>query len=136
MNFCGRVRAAHAESFGSGTGVALLAHKRFPDIFPAGTPLRIVAERAGAGDTAALQVIRESAGRVGQLCVTLSALFAPQVIVLGSLARYLGDVWVGEIRSVFQATALPTNSRNTTIVPSLLSDRLQDLSSIAPVVMK
>ncbi len=136
MNFCGRNRMGHTESFGSGTGVALLAHKRFPEIFPLGTSLHLVAQRAQEGDEAAVCVVRESARRVGQLCVTLAALFSPQVIVLGSLARYLGALWVEEIQSVFEATALPSNSRGTTIVSSQLGGRLQDLSAIAPVVIK
>lgn len=135
MNFCGMTRVGHAEGFGSGTGVALLAHKRFPDLFPSGTPLKAVAERAKAGDAAAVTVVRESATRVGQLCVTLAALFAPQVIVLGSLARYLEPLWTQHIQRVFESTSLPINSRHTKIIPSELANCLQDLSAIAPVVM-
>jgi glucokinase len=136
MNFCGMIRSGHTEGFGSGTGVALLAQKRFPDIFLSGTPLAVVAERAKAGDEAAMKVVRESATRMGQLCVTLAALFAPQVIVLGSLARYLEPLWTEHIQKVFAETSLPINSRNTKIIPSELANRLQDLSAIAPVVMK
>ncbi len=136
MNFCGITRVGHAEGFGSGTGVALLAEKRFPELFPSGTPLKVVAERAKAGDEAAIKVVRESATRIGQLCVTLAALFAPQVIVLGSLARYLEPLWTEHIQRVFAETSLPINSRHTQIIPSELANRLQDLSAIAPVVMK
>lgn len=136
MNFCGVVRVGHGEGFGSGTGIALLAHKRFPDVFPAGTPLKVVADLAQAGNEAAVSVVNESAERIGQLCVTLAALFSPQVIVLGSLSRYLGEQWIGRIQAVFSASALPVNSRQTKIVPSHLAERLQDLSSIAPVVMR
>lgn len=136
MNFCGVVRTGHAEGFGSGTGIALLAHKRFPNVFPAGTTLKVVADLAQGGNEAAVSVVSESAERIGQLCVTLAALFSPQVIVLGSLARYLGEQWIGLIQDVFSANALPVNSRHTRIVQSHLAERLQDLSSIAPVVMR
>jgi glucokinase len=135
MNFCGITRVGHTEGFGSGTGVALLAHKRFPDLFPVGTPLKVVAEQARLGDEAAVAVVNESATRVGQLCVTLATLFAPHIIVLGSLARYLEPLWTEHIREVFATTSLPINSRHTKIIPSELGDRLQDLSAIAPVVM-
>jgi glucokinase len=136
MNFCGITRVGHAEGFGSGTGVALLAHKRFPELFPSGTSLEVVAERARGGDEKAVTVVKESATRVGQLCVTLAALFSPQIIVLGSLARYLEPLWTDHIREVFAESALPINSRHTKIIPSELAERLQDLSAIAPVVMK
>jgi glucokinase len=136
MNFCGITRVGHTEGFGSGTGVALLAHKRFPDLFPSGTALKVVAQRARLGDEAAVAVVKESAVRVAQLCVTLAALFSPHIIVLGSLARYLEPLWTDHIRDVFTATSLPINSRHTKIIPSELADRLQDLSAIAPVVVK
>jgi len=56
------------------------------------------------------------------------------VIVLGSLALYLGEEWQETIREEFRREGLEVNSRRTRIVPSALGERLQDLSAIAPVI--
>jgi hypothetical protein len=76
-------------------------------------------------------VLVEAAGRTGQLCAMLADIFSPQVIVLGSLARYLPAWWLEEIRRAFRAEALEANSRHTRIVPAQLGERLQDLSPVA-----
>jgi hypothetical protein len=56
------------------------------------------------------------------------------VIVLGSLARYLGPGWVEQVRECFRREALEVNARGARIAPSELAERLQDLSAVAPVV--
>ena len=58
------------------------------------------------------------------------------MILLGSLARYLGRWWQGAVREEFRREALPANSRHTRVIPAGLGDRLQDLSPIAPCVWR
>lgn len=81
-------------------------------------------------------MIDEAAARLGQLCVTLAAIFAPQVIIIGSLARHLGDAWVRRVEESFREGALPVNSKATKICAGKLGESLQDLSAIAPVVVE
>ena len=83
---------------------------------------------------AATAVLSESARRTGQLCAVLADIYSPQVILLGSLARYFGAWWVEGVREGFLAEALPNNSGHTQILPAKLGKGLQDLSAIAPCV--
>lgn len=128
---CGSV-----ESFSSGTGIAKLAHFLFPDTFPKPTSTKKLSEMAADGHTLAQQVLNHAAQRTGQLCAMLTDIFSPQVIILGSLARYLGDDWLEEVRTHFKAEALEINAAEVRIVAPHLGDRLQDLSAIAPCVYK
>lgn len=120
-----------AESFCSGEGIALLGPYMFPDLFGEPTDARTLAELAAAGHEGARDVLAESARRTGQLCAMLADIFSPQVIVLGSLARYLGEGWSGEVRDAFEVEALEVNAGRTKIVPSALGENLQDLSPVA-----
>jgi glucokinase len=66
----------------------------------------------------------------------LADVIAPQVIVLGSLARYFGPWWVNLVREEFIRESLPINSNHARIVPAKLGKKLQDLSAIAPCVFR
>ena len=81
-------------------------------------------------------MIDEAAARLGQLCVTLAAIFAPQVIIIGSLARHLGDAWLRRVEEPFREGALALKSKATKICAGKLGESLQDLSAIAPVVVE
>ena len=129
-------KAGSAESFGSGEGIAKLAPFLFPSRFAQPTPARQLCDLAQVGDADARAILDESACRTGQLCSLLADLFAPQVIVLGSLARYLPPWWLEGVTAEFLRETLPENSRHTRIVPAGLGKRLQDLSAIAPCVAK
>jgi len=86
--------------------------------------------------TAARVVLEHSAKRTGQVCSILADLIAPQVIVLGSLARYFGPWWVDRVRQEFVRESLSINSDHARIVPAKLGKKLQDLSAIAPCVFR
>ena len=124
------------ESFCGGTGISKLAHFLFPEHFPEPTGTKRLAELAAGGNDKAQAVLDEAAKRTGQLCSILTDLFAPQVIVLGSMARYLGDDWVRNIREGFEAEVLPDRAAGTRIIPAGLGERLQPLSAVAPVVFR
>ncbi len=128
--------AGSAESFCSGEGIAKLAPFMFPQVFKEPTATRRLVELAEGGDQKARTVITESARRTGQVCAMVADLFIPQVIVLGSLSRYLPDYWMAAIQDAFRKEALETNARHTRIVPAALGDRLQPLSALAPVVFR
>ncbi len=129
-------KSGSAEVFGSGEGVGKLAHAMFPDAYPAPADPRELAGAARRGDARAAAVLAESACGTGRLCAVLADLFAPQVIVLGSLARYFGAGWVATVEAEFRREALAVNARHTRILPAGLGERLQDLSAIAPCVCR
>jgi glucokinase len=129
-------KAGCTESFCSGEGIGKLAGWMFPDRFARGADTRQLAELSAAGDEEARAVLAESARRTGQLCALLADTFSPQVIVLGSLARYFAPWWCRQIERAFREEALPANSAHTRIVPAALGERLQDLSAIAAWVYR
>ncbi len=119
------------ESFCSGEGIARLAPWMFPEHFPGPTPTRRLAELATGGDAKARAVLEESARRTGQLCALLADTFSPEVILPGSLSRYLPSWWLAGVEAGFRAEALAVNAADTRIAPPALGESLQDLSPVA-----
>ena len=122
------------ESFCAGEGIALLSREMFPRHFRAPADTRRLHDLLKQGDRRARAVLMESARRTGQLCALLADIFSPQVILLGSMARYFGGWWVQAIRQEFRREALASNSLHTRIAAASLAHNLQDLSAIAPCV--
>ncbi|HEV2737510.1 MAG TPA: hypothetical protein VGU66_02930, partial [Candidatus Elarobacter sp.] len=70
------------------------------------------------------------AAAVGAACALLADLLVLDVIVLGSLATYLGEPWIARVRATFAREALPDHAESCTLrAPSL--DAIQDLSGLA-----
>jgi predicted NBD/HSP70 family sugar kinase len=90
--------------------------------------LAILAE---GGDPDATAVVQTNAHSVGGVCAMLADTLALDRIVLGSLARYLGEPWLKKVRGVFAGEVLESVLQNCPIEPSILGDRLQDCSSLA-----
>ena len=124
-------KAGCVESFCGGEGIAKLAGWLFPRRFDGPVTPKRLAELAADGDADAKAVLSEAARRTGQLCALLADIFSPQVIALGSLARYLGAWWCDQIIEAFGKEALAENSAHTRVVPAELGERLQDLSAVA-----
>jgi len=122
------------ESFCSGNGIARLAHHLFPAHFSRDVPVRTLAQMTERGDERARQVLLESARRTGHVCAMLGDIFSPQIIILGSLARYLPDWWLDTARAEFASEVLGYNGGKTQIVCAATGADVQDLSSYAPCV--
>ncbi|MDB5072294.1 MAG: glk [Candidatus Eremiobacteraeota bacterium] len=89
-----------------------------------------VAERAARGDAVAQAAIRDNADAVGAACALLADLLVLDVIVLGSLATYLGAPWIARVHDTFAREALPYHAGSCTLrAPSL--PNVQDLSGLA-----
>ena len=84
---------------------------------------------ARQGDAEAASILAWNARSVGQVAANLADLLFPEVILLGSMARHLGDSWVGTVRAKFLEEAHP-HARNCKIEPASLGERLQDLSAL------
>lgn len=116
------------ESFGSASVLPQLARRHDPR-FAAATGAEVAA-RAETGDAAAEAAIDENAQAVGAACALLADLLVLDVVVLGSLAGYLGAPWIARVRDVFAREALPDHARACTIRAPSLPD-VQDLSGLA-----
>jgi glucokinase len=116
------------ESYGAASALPKLA-RRIDSHFDAPSGAE-VASRAAGGDPTAQRAIAENAAAVGAACALLADLLVLDVIVLGSLATYLGEPWIAHVRATFAREALPGHAAACTLrAPSL--DALQDLSGLA-----
>ncbi|MDZ4816626.1 MAG: ROK family protein [Verrucomicrobiota bacterium] len=128
-------KAGCVESFCSGSGIIKFARWKFPQKFSEIQNLKELVERLPY-DRDAVAVIDLSAKKTGQLCALLADLFSPQVILLGSLSWYLGEVYVQKVINAFQLEVLPGRVDKVRILRSGLESQLQDLSAIAAALMR
>ncbi|MBV8601702.1 MAG: ROK family protein [Candidatus Eremiobacteraeota bacterium] len=119
------------EGFGSATALALLARARNAPRFATSTPAQIAALSA-EGDREASEIVAENARAVGAACALLADLLVLDVIVLGSLARYLGRPWIALVRERFEGEALPANAAHCRLRAPM--EDVQDLSGLAAAV--
>ncbi|HTD36261.1 MAG TPA: ROK family protein [Candidatus Limnocylindrales bacterium] len=119
------------ESFGAASALPKIARLENP-AYDAASGAE-VAERAARGDALAQRAIGENARAVGAACALLADLLVLDVIVLGSLAAYLGEPWIALVRETFVREALPHHAAACTLCGPSLAD-LQDLSGLAAAV--
>lgn len=116
------------ESYAAASALPALARRRQASFHAADGA--DVAQRAAAGDTVARAALEENAAAVGSACALLADLLVLDVIVLGSLATYLGDAWIERVHTTFEREALPRHAAACTLrAPSLPT--IQDLSGLA-----
>jgi glucokinase len=119
------------EAYCAGDALGRLAAWRFPQRWPAPPASRDIAELYLKDDSDAMEVVMLNATAVGDACATLGDLLRPDVILLGSLARYLGGRWVDAVHGRFTTESLPDTSSACRIIPAGLGERLQDCSALA-----
>lgn len=129
-------KAGSAEALCAGSGLSRIAAWKLPQRWsadpPRGEELSILASQ---GDADAQAVLAFHARCVGRVCAALVDALRPDFIALGSLARYLGAVWVDGVRSVVHDEALPDAVAACRIAPAALGERLQDCSAFVPAVV-
>ena len=125
------------EAFAAGSGIGRIAVWKYPsrrwtEDSSAPEPTgRQVAQWAEQGDAEARDVLRINARAVGHGAAVLADVFFPEVILLGSLARYLDKNWLRQVRQAFAEEALPDAVKLCRLRPAGLGARLGDLSSLA-----
>ena len=85
---------------------------------------------AQAGDTEAIAAITRAGEMLGRGIAILCDVLNPELIVCGTLARYLGDLYLDPARRMLAAEALDP----CPIVPAELGDDLPERSALAIVV--
>lgn len=75
------------------------------------------------GDAQAVQLIRDSGHRIGQVLASLVSFFNPGLIVIGGRVTGLGHALLAEVRSVTYRRSLPLATGNLPIVLSELGDK-------------
>jgi glucokinase len=121
-----------AEAWCSAKGLSRLAAWKFPRRWGnAGLGPRENADHARAGDADAREVVALNASAVGEICSRLADTLFPDLIVLGSLSRYLGEPWMTQVRATFERETLADARSGCRIVAPGLGVRLQDCSTLA-----
>jgi glucokinase len=128
-------RAGSVEGFCAASALTRIAAWHAPGRWgeEAPTPAQMCT-RAAEGDEDAAEVLAISARAVGDVCAGLADLLYPEVIVLGSQARYFGPGWLEQVRDRFREEAYPAAAELCRVVPSELGDRLQDLSALVAAI--
>jgi len=123
------------EAFCSGRSLSRLAAWKFPSRWGAAPPEPSeISNLASQGDADACAIIALNAEAVGDACAFVGDVFVPEVIVLGSLSRYLGEPWIDAVKARFLEEVLPAATEVCEICAPLLGNRLQDCSAIAAAV--
>lgn len=81
---------------------------------------RRVGELARAENPAALRVLGECAGLMGQALASAANLLDPAVIVLGGGVPELGELYLEPVRAAFRAHAMPVPAERTEILGAAL----------------
>lgn len=125
-------RAGTLEAFAAGSALPKLAAWNCPQRWGAAPPsAEQLARLAEQGDPDAKAIRELNAHAVGDACALIADLLYPDVILLGSLARYLGESWLSTVRERFQRQAYPDAAKLCRVQPASLGERLQDLSALA-----
>ncbi len=118
------------EGFASANALALLLAFRDPAI-PVATPVQVINE-VRERNPHAIWALRENERAVGMACAMLADLLVLDVIVLGTLATYLGAPWIAAVKDVFREEALDVNA-DACVIRSAMPD-VQDRSGLAAAV--
>jgi glucokinase len=127
-------KSGSIEAFCAASSLGWLAAWRFPERWPKAPPSAEIAALAQSGDSLAREVIAINVRAVGDLCAWLGDFLRPDVIILGSLARYLGTEWVEAVRQRFVAETFAATSRHCRLAAPGLGERLQDCSALAVAI--
>ena len=119
------------EAFCAAAALGRIATWQFPERWAAAPDSEKIAELAAGGDEAVRSVIATNAVAVGEVCALVCDLLHVDLIVLGSLAQYLGKTWLAQVRESFQSNAHPVARRSCKVEASSLRRSIQDLAPLA-----
>jgi glucokinase len=141
----GHNKAGSAEGWASGGGIAQLAaqsiaqaqRKRKKSILAdhakdgKAITARDVAAAAKKGDAIALDILKTTGERLGEVLAILVDILNPERIVIGGLAMRLGDMLLDPARHVMNREALAPCAAVAQVVPAALGESIGDAAALA-----
>lgn len=124
-------KAGSFEGYCSGGGIVRLGNTMGYD-YPT---TKDICDCARAGDEKALEIIRESATRLGQGLSILIDLFNPQRIVIGSIFQRAEDLFRPQMEQVLKEECLSSNLAVCSVVPALLGESIGDKAALSVAVI-
>ena len=129
-------KAGSWEGYCSGAGLIKLAKLRQPGRWPEELTTRHLITAAREGDADALALVRESGEYLGRGLAMVIDMLNPEVIVLGSLAVALGDLWLGPAREMVRRESIGILAEACRIVPSALGAKIGDYAAFMAAYVK
>jgi len=141
----GHNKAGSAEGWASGGGMAQLAAQSvaeaqrkgkkslLADYVRTGKAMtaREVGVAARKGDAVAIDILRSTGERLGEVLAILTDVLNPERIVIGGLAMRLGDFLLDPARRVMQREALAQTASVCQVVPAALGESIGDVAALA-----
>ncbi len=118
------------EGYGSGAGMARLAHIMFPSLWGDSTTVSDVYGAWKQGSPEARQVFERAGFYLGRGFAMIADLINPERIILGGLGIRIGDAFLPSAEKVFRQEALPQSSAACSIVPAQLGEAIGDVASL------
>jgi glucokinase len=122
------------EAFCAAGALGKIANWKFPQRWPQIPNPKDICDLARTGDVQAQTVLEISARSVGELCATIGDFLRPDMILIGSLAKYLGEEWMDLVRQEFVEESMPQTVKHCSIRAAGLGERLQDCSALIVAV--
>jgi glucokinase len=91
---------------------------------------RDVGLAARNGDAVAVEILRSTGERLGEVLAILVDLLNPERIVIGGLAMRLGDLLLEPARQVMRREALDVPARTCQVVPAALGEKIGDIAAL------
>ena len=119
------------EGYCAGPAFARLARDMFPCRWGSGVTTPELVDLALKSDADALAVVHRAAGYLGQGLAILADLLNPEVIVIGSMGVWLGEVLLAPAREAMRREALPGAFAACRVVPAALGKHLGDVAALS-----
>jgi len=123
-------KAGSLEGFGSGTGMAKLAHTMFPAKWNETVNVLEVYSSFKSGSPEAREVFERAGFHLGRSFAMIADLLNPERIILGGLGMRIGDAFLPHAEEIFRREALPQTKQVCTIVPAQLGENIGDVASL------
>jgi glucokinase len=123
-------KAGSMEGFGSGTGIANLAHSMFPGTWGETTNILHMYSAWKNGSVEARQVFDRAGFFIGRGFAMMADLLNPECIILGGLGMRIGDAFLPKAMEVFQSEALQQTWQACRVVPAQLGEQIGDVASL------
>ncbi|MEK6756301.1 MAG: ROK family protein [Bacteroidota bacterium] len=123
-------KAGSLEGFGSGTGIAKLAHIMFPALWSESITVAELYAACNDGSQEARQVFDRAGKYIGRGFAILADVLNPERIILGGIGMRIGDAFLPTAERIFREEALPRAAEVCQIVPAQLGEAIGDVASL------
>jgi glucokinase len=127
-------KAGSLEGFGSGTGIAKLAHMMYPALWSESATAVEVYERFTAGSAEAMAVLDRAALYLGRGLAILADILNPERIILGGIGMRMTDGLVEPAKRTFYREVLKEAGEVCEIVPAALGESIGDIAALCAAI--